>query len=140
MLHQTVKRVLRFAAKGLKSQEKFRSVRWLPASETPGLGFSEGSWVMAYDGTVGVACHVEDVLPSVLLPTDGVRQALAANTTRTTLNLAGSRVGAAGAQAPAWSPRRARWVTCGGCFIALRPRTRGARRSSTFACVRRVPR
>lgn len=78
MLHQTVKRVLRFAAKGLKSQEKFRSVRWLPASEIPGLGFSEGSWVMAYDGTVGVACHVEDVLPSVLLPTDGVRQALAA--------------------------------------------------------------
>lgn len=76
MLHKVIKRVARFAARGANSQPKFRSVRWLPAVEIPQLGKPAGTWLVAYDGATGIACHVENELPPVLLPTDGLAQAV----------------------------------------------------------------
>ncbi|UCF48539.1 MAG: hypothetical protein JSU89_15465 [Myxococcales bacterium] len=76
MLHKVIKRVARFAARGADSQPKFRSVRWLPATQFPELGQSAGTWLVAFDGLVGIACHVDDPLPSALLPTDGLAQAV----------------------------------------------------------------
>ena len=78
MLHKAIKRVGKFAPRGKAAPDTFRALRWLPAAEAAYLGQSQGSWVVAFDGIVGVAIHVGESLPSVLLPMDGLSQVAAA--------------------------------------------------------------
>jgi len=77
MLHKAIKRASKFAPRGKNAPPTFQAVRWLPAPEVAYLGQAQGSWVVAFDGTVGIAIHVGEALPSVLLPTDGLSQAVA---------------------------------------------------------------
>lgn len=77
MLHKVIKRVGRFAPRIKTAPELFKAVRWIPASELPYLNQTEGSWVVAFDGVVGIACHVTEDLPDTLVPVDGLAQAVA---------------------------------------------------------------
>lgn len=77
MLHTAIKRVARYVPKGSDSPDQYRAVRWIPAAELPYLGQTEGAWVIGYDGSIGVAVHVDTNLPNALLPCDGLVQAMA---------------------------------------------------------------
>lgn len=76
MLHKVIKRVGRFAPRLKTAPELFKAVRWIPASELPNLQQESGSWVIAFDGVVGIACHVAEDLPDTLVPMDGLAQAV----------------------------------------------------------------
>ncbi len=78
MLHRAMKRVIRYAPRGALSQERYRAIRWIPAGQLPHLRHprNEGTWLVAYDGTVGVAQYVEEDLPDTLVPLDGLSQAV----------------------------------------------------------------